>query len=608
MPGKKQNTSYIRIGAHAKHVCRIVSYVLQTASAVAAVACLTALTIYVGFEHNATHAQWLYNGMHTVQTIFTVNVIFSLFTNLVLCKTTRHWLMWTINALIILLLFVWIIPSSSLPPLSGLTRFVYGRVFLYSVLATYSVITLCTVLMRMPGRRTNPALLMAFAFIFFIFAGAFILMMPRCTYQGITFTDSLFVSTSAVCITGLTPVDIAATFTPLGQIILALLFQIGGLGIITFTSFFALFFTGTQSIYSQLLVRDMIYSKSINALIPTLFYILSFTIAVEAVGAVAIYFALPPAICGDTASHIGLAVFHSMSAFCNVGFSTIDKGLSNPALMHGNQMFYVIMGVLVFAGALGFPILVNFREIVRQYMRRLINRLLNRRRTYKVHIFDLNTKIVLATTLCIFAAGSIAFFTLERNNTLKGMSLWQQTVQSAFNAIIPRSGGYATVNPANLLNATLLIVMAQMVIGGSSQSMGGGIKVNTLGVIIFNLRAVVSRNRGIKAFKRTIAPASVRRANAVVTLALFTTFAFALALVLLQPQMPLKSLIFETISATFSVGSSLGITSQLCPASKCILCIAMFTGRVGLLSLLTGLVPLKADTSLSLPPDNVIIN
>ncbi len=188
------------------------------------------------------------------------------------------------------------------------------------------------------------------------------------------------------------------------------------------------------------------------------------------------------------------------------------------------------------------------------------------------------------------------------------MTLWEKWVQSLFNSLVPRSAGFASVNPATFLDVTMLLIVTQMIIGGSSQSMAGGIKVNTLGVAFASLRAVLLGHQGATAFNRTISRASVRRANAIVTLSLLTLLAYCVAMLLLEPALPPKAVVFETVSALFTVGSSLGITADLGDVAKTLLCTAMFLGRVGLLSLLCGMMRQRRDLSPHLPSDNVIIN
>jgi Trk-type K+ transport system membrane component len=432
--------------------------------------------------------------------------------------------------------------------------------------------------------------------------------MPRCTVTPINYTDSLFVSTSAVCITGLTPIDIASTFTPFGILILSLLIQIGGLGVMTFTSFFALFFSGNTSIYSQLMVKDMIYSKTINSLLPTLLYILGFSLVIELLGAIGIFVCIHGTLGMSLEDELIFSGFHSLSAFCNAGFSNIADGMANPALLHSNQMIYIVASALIFAGGIGFPILVNFKTALLRYIRRVWRYITNRPKNEPAHLYDMNTKIVMITTITIFIVSALLFFIFEYNNSLAGMSLYEKIVQSIFNAFVPRSSGFASLNPAGFMNITIIMMIALMWIGGGSQSTAGGVKVNTFAVVLLELRAVVTGKRRVTVFNRTLATDSIRRASTVVTISILAYILYSMALVLLEPTLPVKSLLYESASAIFTVGSSLGITDQLGDGAKILLCSAMFLGRVGIISLLTGFAGQRNDPPVKYPVDNVIIN
>ncbi|MCM1441658.1 MAG: hypothetical protein NC131_20985 [Roseburia sp.] len=434
-------------------------------------------------------------------------------------------------------------------------------------------------------------------------------MLPKCLNQPLSYVDSLFVASSAVSMTGLTPVDVSAVFTPLGWWVLAILMEIGALGVLTFTSFFSLFFTGRPSIYNQLLMRDFIYSKSIGALVPMVLYILTFTLAVEAIGAVGLYFTLPGHLFHSTGERIGCAAFHAIAAFTNSGLSTLPDGVANPALFYGNQLFYLVMTVMIFAGGIGFPNLVNFKDALFQYMLDLRDFLLRRpQRSRRVHIYDLNTKIVLTTTVSLFVAGAVVFFFLERNHSLAGMPVAKQVIQSLFYSATPRSAGFAPINPVAFLSVTQLMLMFLMWIGGSSQSMAGGIKVNAFGTAILNLKALICNRRGVSAFHRRISQASVRRANGTIVLSLLTIVVVTGVVIGLEPSLGLKSVVFECLSAVTTNGLSLGATPQLCTISKIILSAAMFVGRVGLLSVLIGLTHAGRDKSGYYPADEIIIS
>lgn len=588
---------------------RHIGAVLGALAFLSSVGCLVLLAVYVGFDHAQTHRMMLHRALRAIQALFLVNIFYGLLLRYYQTVRNARVLKWAVDGVMLLTLLPLLTLRPEHPWLPWLATFLYSNKFLYIALTAYSVLDVSSVLMHATGRRTNPSLLLASSFLFFIAVGSLLLLMPKCTYHGISYPDSLFVSTSAVCICGLTPVEIADTFTPLGQGILLVMFEIGGLGLITFTSFFAVFYSGRQSVYNQLLIRDFIYSKSMNALTPTLLYILSLTLAIQVLGAVAIYFTLPDGIGDTSGQRLWITAFHSISAFCNVGFSNIHGGMAHPRLMQQGQWLYVVMSILVFAGALGFPILANFKDGAREHLRRLYCRLRGQRAGQRrVHIYDLNTKIVLVTTTIVFLLGFISFWTLENNHTLAGMTTWQKAVQALFNAVMPRSGGFTTINPANLLSVTLLLVIVQMWIGGASQSMAGGIKVNTLGVLCLNLRSIATGTSKVSAFRRRIAYQSIRRANAVSYLSILTVLLFAVTLLLLEPALPSRSIVFEAVSATFNVGSTMGVTPLLTDASKAVVCVAMFLGRAGLISLLTGMFTLRHDASACYPDENVIIN
>lgn len=188
------------------------------------------------------------------------------------------------------------------------------------------------------------------------------------------------------------------------------------------------------------------------------------------------------------------------------------------------------------------------------------------------------------------------------------MTIYDKIVQSVFNSFIPRSAGFMSVDIGSFLDITLLIVIVQMIIGGSSQSMGGGIKVNTLGTILLNLKSVILGHEDVTAFHRVISRASVRRANAVLAVSSILLFIYMLTMLWLNPALPAKGLIFESISALFTVGSSLGVTPYLSDASKVVLSTAMFLGRVGALSLLAVMASSQYDKSSLFPEDNIIIS
>lgn len=583
--------------------------VMSIMTFIAATIALVSLIVIAGYENDSNSLRILHKTVRGTHIFFIINVIYNLILNFKSPMRVTRAFRWSIDLLILLTLLPLLYPHPENPWIPWLEQLLYSNLFNYSVVGLYAAVIFCVGVISVLGRHTNPSVILGSSFLFFIIIGSFLLMMPKCTHTEISYIDSLFVSTSAVSITGLSTVDIATTFTPLGWLVLALLVQIGGLGVLTFTSFFALFFSGNASIYSQLMVRDMVYAKTFNNLLPTLLYILIFTLAIEVVGAVALFFSIHGTLDMSLEDELIFSGFHSLMAFMNAGFSNIKGGLSNPALLNSNQSIYIVASVLILAGGIGFPILVNLRTAACRYIRRFLSIFGNRRRSPEPsHLYDVNTKIVLYYSLSLFALSALLFFLFEHDNSLRGMSLYKQIVQSVFNAFIPRSSGFASVSPAGFLNITVLMLMILMWIGGASQSTAGGVKVNTLAAVLLNLRSIILGRKDVTAFHRHISINSIRRANAVITLSIITLVIYTMVIIGLEPDLPVKDLLFETISALFTVGSSLGITDQLCDASKVVLCTAMFIGRVGLLSLLMGLAYSAKSRQVRYPSDNIIIN
>lgn len=598
-----------RFTTHAAPTERRVALMLELAATTMSIATAVSLIMLIGFDHSQASTQLIYRCLKWAQIIFLVNIIFNLIFRF------RNWVKKTrtfgkiVQILTLSTIIPLIYPQPDSPWIQWLNDMLYSRIFTYSILVLYSVVCISYGITNIMGKRTNPALILGFSFIFFIIIGSFLLMMPKCTQHPLGYVDSLFVSTSAVCITGLTPVDISTTFTPLGLLILALLIQIGGLGVLTFTSFFAMFFSGNTSVYSQLMVKDMVYTKTMNNLLPTLLYILGFTLVLELVGAAVIFLSIHNTLGLPLRDELIFSGFHSLTAFCNAGFSNIEGGLSNPLLLHSNQSIYIIVTVLVLAGGIGFPILVNIKQAAGRTLRRVwctIRKLPQRHEA--ANIYDLNTKIVLWTTLVLFAVSSVLFYIFESNNSMSGMSTYDKVIQSVFNSFVPRSSGFSSVSPITFANVTIIMMMILMWIGGASQSTAGGIKVNTLTTSLLNLRASIYGRKEVNAFHRQLSAGSLQRANAVIILSFIAISLYSMIMIALEPELPLKSVLFETVSALFTVGSSLGITAELSDMGKIVLCTAMFLGRVGILSLLIGLASRVKSTYAHYPTGDVIIN
>lgn len=515
------------------------------------------------------------------------------------------------------LLYLSILPryvglSESWMWLGWLWQLLDSKFFLIALLGALSLIEISRGVVSFINKKTNPALLMAACFAVIIVFGALLLLLPRSTLEHIRLpvVDALFVSTSAVCVTGLSPVDVAQTFSLEGQIVIMLLIQIGGLGVMTITSFFAMFFMGGTGLMSQFALRDMVGSDTFSSLISTLLYILGFTFVIEFFGALFLWLTIHGTMGMSIEQELFFSLFHAVSAFCNAGFSTLTGNLGNPLLMEGHSGFYLIISVLIVLGGIGFPILANFKRVLGYYLKVLVGRISHKEQKQPryIHLTNINTKIVLVMTSALILIGTIVIAILEWDGAFAEMNVWNKIVHSIFNAVTPRTAGFNSVDPTNFSILTLIIIAVLMWIGGGSQSTAGGIKVNTLAVALSNLRAVVRGRNTTTLFNRELSNYSVRRASATIIGSLLTIFIFFVLLVMMEPELSPRGLLFETISAIGTVGLSLNITPLLGADSKVLLSVLMFVGRVGMITVLMSFVSNSAAPKYRLPKDNVIIN
>ena len=490
--------------------------------------------------------------------------------------------------------------------------FLGSKLYHIPLLLLFSFLNLSNGLVGLLGRRTNPSLILAVSFFVIILIGTGLLLLPRCTVEGVvlSWVDALFTSTSAVCVTGLVPVDVSATFTPMGLTVIILLIQVGGLGVMTLTSFFAMFFMGNTSLYNQLVVRDMVSSNSLGSLLSTLLYILGFTMVIEGAGMVSIWLGIHGTLGMSLEEELAFSAFHSISAFCNAGFSTLPGNLGNPMVMTGHNSLYISVSLLIILGGIGFPILVNFKDIVLYHLRRFWKfvRTLKLDRHKKQHLYNLNTKIVLIVTLLLLVLGTLAVAAFEWNGSFAGMSVADKWTQAFFNATCPRTAGFSSVDLTSLSVQTILIYIFLMWIGGAAQSTAGGVKVNAFAVVVLNLIAVLRGTERVEVFGRELSHDSIRRSNATVVMSLGVLFLFIFVLSILEPKMSVMTLTFECVSALSTVGSSLNATPLLRDESKLLVALLMFVGRVGLITLMLGIVKQKKNTKYRYPSDDIIIN
>lgn len=566
-----------------------------------------------GFPLSATDISHLKILYKAVWIIFLIDVTLHIFLEYKGTKKNFRKLAWILSWLLYLTLVPVIFHR---PDEEGAILYVWdflgSKLYHIPLLLLFSFLNLSNGLVRLLGRRTNPSLILAVSFFVIILIGTGLLLLPRCTVEGVvlSWVDALFTSTSAVCVTGLVPVDVSATFTPMGLTVIILLIQVGGLGVMTLTSFFAMFFMGNTSLYNQLVVRDMVSSNSLGSLLSTLLYILGFTMVIEGAGMVSIWLGIHGTLGMSLEEELAFSAFHSISAFCNAGFSTLPGNLGNPMVMTGHNSLYISVSLLIILGGIGFSILVNFKDIVLYHLRRFWKfvRTLKLDRHKKQHLYNLNTKIVLIVTLLLLVLGTLAVAAFEWNGSFAGMSVADKWTQAFFNATCPRTAGFSSVDLTSLSVQTILIYIFLMWIGGAAQSTAGGVKVNAFAVVVLNLIAVLRGTERVEVFGRELSHDSIRRSNATVVMSLGVLFLFIFVLSILEPKMSVMTLTFECVSALSTVGSSLNATPLLRDESKLLVALLMFVGRVGLITLMLGIVKQKKNTKYRYPSDDIIIN
>lgn len=528
--------------------------------------------------------------------------------------TFSIWFYFVLYLLIVIFRRKQIVKRSIIMTVSMALLLIYAIIsnHLTPALLVFSIVELSRGIVNFIGKKTNPALLLSTAFLVITAIGTIILLVPRSTLPDVRLSvaDALFVSTSALCVTGLSPVDISSTFTVAGQTVILFLIQIGALGVMTITSAFALFFMGETSIINQFALRDVVGSDTFSSLISTLLYILGFTFAIETAGFFSIWLSIHNTLGMSVGEELFFSAFHSISAFCNAGFSTLGGNLGNPALMHGHNIFYLTISILVIFGGIGFPTMVNLANIIMNVMRRIFkSALLKSSTSVKFsHLENLNTRIVLDATLFLIIGGTIIIALLEWNGAFAEMTTSGKLVHSFFNSVSPRTAGFNSVDLTLFSPLSIIFYTLLMWIGGASQSTAGGVKVNTIMVAVANFRSILKGRESIVLYNREIDAYSVKRASAIIFGSLATIFIFWIALIVAEPQLRPYKLFFEVVSAISTVGSTLDVTPMLGTVGKLLISLLMFIGRVGLMTVLMSLMHNGRKLSYKYPVEKVIIN
>lgn len=457
--------------------------------------------------------------------------------------------------------------------------------------------------------RLSPTLIFVVSFILVIFVGAILLMLPNSTTSGnIRFIDALFTSASATTVTGLAVLDTSKDFTTFGQTIILILIQIGGLGMMTFTSFFGIFFKGEASFQNTLFVQDYMgadkTSEAFNFVIKTVV----FTLGIEFLGFSLIYLCTQDTFLNES-DHFFFSLFHAISSFCNAGFSTLSAGLYDINIRFNYSIQWIISMLIIFGG-IGFPIMFNIYAYVKYLIQKFIRRWFHREKfTTSVWIINLNTRIVLYTTGLLLIIGTGLIYWFEQNAVLvEHETVWGKISVSFFNSVTPRTAGFNNVDMGMLTQPTILLMMLLMWIGASPASTGGGIKTSSFAISLLNIFSVGTGRDRIDLGKRTLAERSIHRAFSIIVLSFLAIGLATFLLVIFEPEKNFMHLAFEAFSAYGTTGLSINLTGSLSDPSRIVLIVTMFLGRVGTLNLIISLLHQVRQTPYQYPSENIMIN
>lgn len=454
----------------------------------------------------------------------------------------------------------------------------------------------------------NPARLFVLSFLGLILIGTILLLLPVSTTGSISLIDALFTTTSAVCVTGLVALDTSKDFTLFGQTVIMVMIQAGGLGILTFASYFSYFFKGGSSYEDQLTMGNISNIEKIDEIFKTLKRILIITVGIEAVGAFFIFTSLSSALMPGLSDRIYFSVFHSISAFCNAGFSTLPHGIMENGYVD-NYRFQLSLIFLFVLGGLGFPIVINLLKYLKHLIRRTFLQIFNHKKdVYKPWVMKLGSKINLITTFSLIVIGTILIFINEYNNILVSHQGIGKFVTALFTATTPRTAGFNSIDFNQLHLSSLIIIIILMWIGASPASTGGGIKTSTFAIAVLNFINLAKGRKNIEVYSREVSETSIRRAFAVMTLSVVVLGIGSLLISYFDEGLRLLDIIFESVSAYSTVGLSLGITSGLSSASKLVLIILMFIGRVTTLTLLIAFFKQVRMSNYTYPSEEILIN
>ena len=425
---------------------------------------------------------------------------------------------------------------------------------------------------RKPYLSTTQIILLSFLGVILI--GSVLLSLPVSSAGGraVPYIDALFTATTATCVTGLVTVSTAATWSVFGQAVILLLIQIGGLGIITFMTAVMLLFNRKIGISDRLLIQDAFNLSTLSGIVAFVKKVLIGTLTVESIGACFYMTVFVPQF---GARGIWVSVFNSVSAFCNAGMDII--GENSLCDYSGNVLITLTTAALIILGGLGYIVWWDVSRVIK-------NRQQNGGRFFKS--LTLHSKIVLISTAFLLIVGTALTLCFEYNNplTLEGLPLSDKIQAAFFQSVTTRTAGFASLPQENLTNPTAILSLLLMFIGGSPVGTAGGIKTVTAAVLLSITVSLISGKNSVSLFGRTISKQSVYKAVAVTVMSFSVMFVSTLLLSAVT-NAPALDILFETVSATATVGLSRSLTGALNLLGKLIIIFTMYFGRVGPISI-----------------------
>ncbi|MFD1336213.1 TrkH family potassium uptake protein [Oceanobacillus iheyensis] len=428
----------------------------------------------------------------------------------------------------------------------------------------------------------NPPQILTLGFIAVIIVGTFLLTLPISTSEPIGVIDALFTATSATTVTGLVVLDTGTEFTLFGQIVIMILIQLGGLGLMTFAIMIVLILGKKIGLRERILVQESFNQSTLGGLVRLVKSLLIFTFSMEIIATVLLSIRWVP----EYGFGIGIftSLFHVVSAFNNAGFSLWSDSLMGYV---GDPVVNIIITFLFIVGGIGFTVISDLM------------------RTRKYHQLSLHTKLMIIGTLSINIIATIVIFLLEYTNseTLANLALDEKLWASYFQAVTPRTAGFNSLDIGSMNPATLTLTMFLMFIGAGSASTGSGIKLTTFIVIVLAVNAYLRGKKEAVIFKRSIPGQVVHRALAITVISLLMVITVIFLLTITEDA-PYLHIIFEAFSAFGTVGLSMGLTAELSESGKLLLCILMLAGRIGPITLAFALAR-TSKGNIGYPKDDV---